>query len=201
MTEESQETLNSSRQPESEMSGRECTVKGISYPTGWSLWFHPRRYAALWREREEELQMLRDLLLRSEGERERLAKVSFDIESITRAHEEARERYEKEIALLREEKNNLEQQLHEWEKTQEELEKFEEVVEKFNKQKDKYEAQIASLRNDLRTQSLQLRDLQQRRDPSMPERPRKMINMDASPEPPRKPSVDDTDWFDPLPDF
>ena len=58
-----------------------------------------------------------------------------------------------------------------------------------------------TLYNDLRTQSLQLRDLQQRRDPSMPERPRKMINMDASPEPPRKSPVDDTDWFDPLPDF
>ena len=177
-------------------------------PGGWSLWLHPRRYAALWNEREEELALLRDLLLRSETERERLVEAALAQSQGEEERENMRREYEKEIAGLNEKVVGLELRLKEWEATEIELKEIEKQLEKFTEQKERYEARIKELKGKLREQSdllreariLKARNEEQESEEADLKEGERFDMLNAKPVVPRKSRrparpADDTDWL------
>lgn len=183
-------------------------------PSGWSLWFHPRRYAALWRERSEEIDMLRKVLSKSENEREKLKASKSGSDELLK--EKIRIRDE-ENASLRKRIHELEEALNENDINKEELLKIEKEIERFILQKQAYEAEIKELKMCLKDASLRLKETVKVENQSLEEEEltdpcelnagnendyipphHRKVNMQKDPRASQR-HIDETDWLKPLP--
>lgn len=107
---------------------------------------------------EEELEMFRDMLHRSEEEREKMIYESdliakFEDEKIRLALEFEKEIKSREIRI-----SELEERHKEWKKTESELKEFSKELERFVTVKEQYEKTIKEQKEKIRLMSLELRD-------------------------------------------